>query len=86
MYKRKNRFVVSIESPVLVIPIYHTFEGKHAPLWVIRTGNMLIRSHEIKIASLASMLSQDDVYEAYKVTLTAISVHYYESYKFYEKA
>ena len=77
MYKRKNRFVVSIESPVLVIPIYHTFEGKHAPLWVSRTGNMLVRSHDIKKLSLATMLSQDDVYEAYKISFTAISVHYY---------
>ena len=44
MYKNKNRYVLSLDSPVLIIPINATFEGKNSPVWVINTGNMLIIS------------------------------------------
>jgi hypothetical protein len=46
IYKKKNRYVISIESPVLILPIYSTFEGNLAPCWVINTGNLLILSDD----------------------------------------
>lgn len=92
LYKRKNRYLISIESPVLIIPIYATFEGKNAPVWVIRTGNMLIMSEDaknqkvqaIKFANkLTSVPVSEDVYEGYKINVTSIGLHYYSSYDIY---
>lgn len=48
LYKKKNRYCISIESPVLIIPLNQTFEGKSAPVWVIKLGNMLILSEKDK--------------------------------------
>ena len=44
LYRRKNRYVVSIQSPVFVLPIRATFDAKYSPVWVIRTGDMLMIS------------------------------------------
>jgi hypothetical protein len=44
IYRRKNRYVVSIQSPVFILPIRATFDAKFSPVWVIRTGDMLIIS------------------------------------------
>jgi hypothetical protein len=48
LYKKKNRYCISIESPVLIIPLNQTFEGKNAPVWIIKLGNMLILSEKDK--------------------------------------
>jgi hypothetical protein len=44
LYRRKNRYVLSIQSPVFVLPIRRTFDAKFSPVWVIRTGDTLIMS------------------------------------------
>lgn len=84
LYKRKNRYAISIESPVLIIPIQQTFEGNNAPVWVIRTGNMLIVSEDLeKLYAINYDKPTDDVYDGYKVTLTSIGLHFYQSYRVY---
>jgi len=35
-----------MKSPIILLPIYGTFEGSNAPMWVIKTGDMLILSDD----------------------------------------
>lgn len=44
VYKRKNRYVVSVQSPIFVLPIRGTFDAKFSPVWVIKTGDLLVIS------------------------------------------
>ena len=60
LYQTKNRYVISVESPVLILPICATFEGRVAPCWVMNTGNVLIISEDLdknkKTQSIAELL------------------------------
>jgi hypothetical protein len=47
IYKKKNRYVIQIESPVIILPIHQTFQGRNAPVWVIRTGDVMIVSEDL---------------------------------------
>ena len=58
MYQKKNRFVIHMESPVIILPINNTYEGKNASVWVIRTGNLLISSEDLKKESLRPKKSE----------------------------
>ena len=91
LYQTKNRYVISVESPVLILPICATFEGKVAPCWVMNTGNVLIISEDLdkhkKTQSIAELLQQqdEDRYDGYKLTISSIGLTYYDSFAEYEK-
>ena len=38
LYKKRNRFVISVQSPVIILPVKGVFQN--SPVWIIR---MLIR-------------------------------------------
>ena len=44
IYKKKNRYIFSMSSPVFILPIRGTYEGTVAPIWVIRTGDVVFES------------------------------------------
>jgi hypothetical protein len=40
IYKKRNRYKIDMRSPVFILPIENKFTGKHAPVWVIRPGDV----------------------------------------------
>ena len=92
LYQTKNRYVISVESPVLILPICATFEGKVAPCWVMNTGNVLIISEDLdkhkKTKSIAELFQEqdEDRYDGYKLTISSIGLTYYDSFADYEKS
>ena len=48
IYKRRNRYNISIGSPVILLPINGTYQGKFSPIWAVRTGALNISSADPK--------------------------------------
>ena len=46
LYKKRNRFVISVQSPVIILPVKGVFQN--SPVWIIRTGDMLILSEDTR--------------------------------------
>ena len=42
IYRRRNKYNISIGSPIFLLPINGTFEGKYSPIWALRTGALNI--------------------------------------------
>ena len=42
IYRRRNKYNISIGSPIVLLPINGTFEGKYSSVWAVRTGALNI--------------------------------------------
>ena len=40
VYRRRNRYNITVGSPIFLLPINGRFEGKFSPIWAIRTGKI----------------------------------------------
>ena len=46
IYRRRNRYNIQIGSPIFLLPINGTFDGKFSPVWVIRTGALNVSTND----------------------------------------
>lgn len=44
IYRRRNRYKIYIASPIFLLPINGTFDGKQSSIWAVRTGALNIQT------------------------------------------
>ena len=88
IYKKRNRYKINLRSPVFILPIENTFTGSHAPVWVIRPGDVQLKTAEnvnemVARAFGAQKTCVKDDFENFDVNLSAMSLAYFKSYELY---
>lgn len=58
IYRRRNRYNISIGSPIFLLPINGTFEGHFSPIWAVRTGALTIGTSDPRDSD-----EQDNLFE-----------------------